>query len=318
MSGDDAGNFDLFVGRSTQPHPRGAPVSLALGDLICAVKAGVAPPPRQTFSDLLATRGEWGPSDQFPRPLLKSGICLLHEDRRYFVHRGRYPGQPPEEVAAQTVGLQTTASFLKVAQPPGLDNVLLNGNHCKGVACILPIRPPVADGMGTAVRDDNVCFFDLRPAGGKPIHHYQLGGTRHLATVLASLGVRAPAGHVLTCDVVDVDGFITTGSGATVTVWPTPAGRDADPDDESDPMQGEDSDSEPADDDIDSADLTDDAPPAPPPPPRSRNRRYSRTPRRMYGKAQLLCLRQKDTSCCSRRGPANPRICRHVERKVLR
>ena len=124
-------------------------------------------------------------------------------------------------------------------------------------------------------------FFDLRPAGGKPIHHYQLGGTRHLATVLASLGVRAPSDHVLTCDVADVDGFITTVSGATVTVWSTPAGRDADPDDESDPMQGEDSDSEPADDDIDSADLTDDAPPAPPPPPRNRNRRYSRTSRRM-------------------------------------
>ena len=84
------------------------------------------------------------------------------------------------------------------------------------------------------ITSDNVCFYDLRPNGGKPIHHSQLGSTRHVSTVLASLGVRASAGYVLECDAATSDGFATTASGATVTVWPVPVDPDED-DGEEDP-----------------------------------------------------------------------------------
>eukprot|EP00439_Symbiodinium_sp_Y106_P055551 s1459_g7.t1 len=268
--GDEAEGFDLFVGEGQEPHPAGHPIGVTTGDMIYAAKAGRGPakPQRCTYPELLADRATWGPADQFPRPLLKAGICLLYEDKRFFINRRQYPGQTPAEVAAHTVGLRTDASLLRSAQQPGLANVMLHGNSCKGVTCILNIRPPAPAGTGADTRDDNVCFFDLRPNGGQPIHHYQLGGTRHVHTVLASLGVKASEGYVLTCDVATRDGFATTAPGATVTVWPVPVGP-TDEEDAADPPPSDDLEEDQESDSSANSDNSDDAevddPPPPPP-----------------------------------------------------
>ena len=215
-------------------------------------------------------------------PVQKAGICLLYNGRRFFVNKRQYPTQPPLEVAANTVGLAMTDPLLKMATS-GLDNVLLHGNICKGVACIVAVaRAPEEEGTEHA-RQDNVCFFDLRPLGVKPTCHYQVGSVRHLPTVLALLDVRPPPGFVLEWDCAWAEGFIDTPSGATVTFRAVPE-RPAGPTHDTS-LDGDHEDSEDAADPdgwSDDADDGDDAdpPPAPGGAPASPHRPRSRSPRR--------------------------------------
>ena len=192
LAGSDCPTFALFVGRSDPPHPDDEHLQLNNGTVIFAVPLGKGPHHGGNFADLVADRGLWGQADQYPRPLAKPGICLLCGTRRYlyFVSKRHYPGQPPGEVAAWTAGLDADNSTLRIAQPPGLQNVALHGQLCKGVACILPFAAPAEGG-----REDNICFFDLRPLGQKPMFHFQVGAVRHIPSILEGLGVQAPAAY---------------------------------------------------------------------------------------------------------------------------
>ena len=107
----------------------------------------------------------------------------------------------------------------------------MHGQNCKGLACILDIPPPDPGSFGGSNRPDNVCFFDFRPCGERPRHHYQLGSDRHIATVLATFRVPPPAGfrHVIEGG-TQQDGFLQTESGDTVVVRAVPNLGDADPD----------------------------------------------------------------------------------------
>eukprot|EP00439_Symbiodinium_sp_Y106_P069886 s3161_g12.t1 len=225
LASRQASELDVYVSDADRPSERGAPLHLDAGMVV------------------------------------RAGICLLYNGRRFFVNKRQYPTQPPLEVAANTVGLAMTDPLLKMATS-GLDNVLLHGNICKGVACIVAVaRAPEEEGTEHArqdnvcffdlrpllhgnickgvacivavarapeeegtehARQDNVCFFDLRPLGVKPTCHYQVGSVRHLPTVLALLDVRPPPGFVLEWDCAWAEGFIDTPSGATVTFRAVP------------------------------------------------------------------------------------------------
>ena len=222
LVGSDTGDFDFFVGASGLRHEGDEDIFVTTGDVIQVVPPGIIPSPRPEIGTLLASRALWGASDQYPRPLLKPGICLLYGQQRHFVNKRNYPGQPPDEVAAQTVGLLTGASMLRIAQPPGLTDLTVHGNICKGAACILAIAPPSPPSDNTPARRDNDWFFDLRPTGARPVHHYQLGDTRHVDTVLEAIGIRAPPGHVFRFDRVSEGGFITAPSGTTIVCRAVP------------------------------------------------------------------------------------------------
>ena len=214
LAGSDCPDFALFLGRGGNPHNEGENLQLGNGTVIFAVPLGKRPHHGGRFVDLVAAPELWGPADQYPRPLAKPGMCLLCGLVRYFVNKRHYPGQPPGEVAAWTAGLDPANITLRIAQPPGLQNVSLPGQTCKGVACILPFATP-AEGE----RDDNICFFDLRPIGHKPMHHFQVGAVRHIPTILDSFGVQAAGAYKFEWDVPGTrEGFATVSSGGTVTV----------------------------------------------------------------------------------------------------
>ena len=214
LAGSDCPDFALFLGRGGNPHNEGENLQLGNGTVIFAVPLGKRPHHGGRFVDLVAAPELWGPADQYPRPLAKPGMCLLCGLVRYFVNKRHYPGQPPGEVAAWTAGLDPANITLRIAQPPGLQNVSLHGQTCKGVACILPFATP-AEGE----RDDNICFFDLRPIGHKPMHHFQVGAVRHIPTILDSFGVQAAGAYKFEWDVPGTrEGFATVSSGGTVTV----------------------------------------------------------------------------------------------------
>eukprot|EP00439_Symbiodinium_sp_Y106_P049582 s913_g6.t1 len=210
----DPVDLSLFVGQSLTPHPVGQDLVLADGLVIQALPHGCRPAARRTFAALLQAPGTWGAADQFPRPLLKAGICLLSEGRRFFLNKREYPGQPCEETAANCIGCPPGRMQLKVARPDAFANLSMHGHPCKGLACGLPIPPaPLGD------REDNIAFFDLRPLGLKPLSHFQVGRVRHVHTVLRSLDVSPPQGYTLRDDDHRVEqGFVTTETGACLTV----------------------------------------------------------------------------------------------------
>ena len=146
LAGSDCPDFALFLGRGGNPHNEGENLQLGNGTVIFAVPLGKRPHHGGCFVDLVAAPELWGPADQYPRPLAKPGMCLLCGLVRYFVNKRHYPGQPPGEVAAWTAGLDPANITLRIAQPPGLQNVSLHGQTCKGVACILPFATPADRG----------------------------------------------------------------------------------------------------------------------------------------------------------------------------
>ena len=221
---------------------------------------------------------------------MKPGICLLSGRRRFFVNQRQYPGQPPAEVAANVAGLSSTEPFLKVAST-GLTDVLLHGNICKGVACTLDFTHRSSDEPD---RPDNVCFFDLRPTGLRPLCHYQVGEIRHIPSVLEMLDVHAPPGYTLAWDCASSDGFATTCTGDTVIVRARLAAVEADagaglppdaPDSDDDSDRQEDSEEE-----ADTSDLLDSPQSVPAAAaPAAHTRPRSRSPRR-YGGAGCAAL----------------------------
>ena len=235
--------FDIVVGDEREPRPEQADIRLNAGDVISVLPRG-----HLSLAELCSQRETWGASDQFPRPLLKAGICLIHGTRRFFVNQRQFPGQPPAEVAARTVGIRRDTPFLKIAND-ALDNVLLHGNICRGVACVVDIPGPGTVGAAEPTRGDNVCFFDVRPLGQKPVCHYQIGELRHIPTVLDHLGVYAPSGFMLVWDQALDDGFARVPTGGTITVSVVPVDPSAEAADDlpSDPQ-------DPADDEGDSDD----------------------------------------------------------------
>ena len=245
---------DVVVGDEREPRPEQADMRLIAGDVISVLPRGHLPPLRLSLAELCGQRATWGASDQFPRPLLKAGICLIHGTRRFFVNQRQFPGQPPAEVAARTVGIRRDTPFLKIAND-ALDNVLLHGNICRGVACVVDIPGPGLTETAEPARDDNVCFFDVRPLGRKPVCHYQIGELRHIPTVLDHLGIYAPSGFKLVWDQALDDGFARVPTGRTITVSvvpidPSAAAADDLPSDPQDPADDEDDsdDSEGSDD----------------------------------------------------------------------
>ena len=226
LVGIDASSIEIHIGATVCVRVPDEAVQLVSGQVITAMPPGILPHLWGTFEDLMAQPDLWGPSDQFPRPLARAGICLLHEGRRFFVNRRFYPGQPANEAAAQCAGLTPSTSIMRVARSPALDNVAMHGNDCKGVACVVGVPPPPTP-ADSADRGDNVLFFDLRPLLQRPIYHYQIGQTRHWPTVLSSLGVYAPRGMQLQIEGAShTDGFVNTPSGHTIVVhacWTPPA-----------------------------------------------------------------------------------------------
>ena len=227
LVGTEADGVALYIGATLRACAPDEEVQLASGQVITAVPPGTIPHFWGSIEELMAHHDSWGPADQFPRPLARAGICLLHESRRFFVNRRFYPGQPANEAAAQCAGLTPSTSVMRVAKPPALENVAMHGNDCKGVACVVGVPPPptYADSPD---RGDNVLFFDLRPLLQRPIYHYQIGPTRHWPTVLSLLGVSAPRGMQLQIEGAShSDGFVTTVSGHTIAVraiWPPAEG----------------------------------------------------------------------------------------------
>ena len=218
LVGIDASSIEIHIGATVCVRVPDEAVQLVSGQVITAMPPGILPHLWGTFEDLMAQPDLWGPSDQFPRPLARAGICLLHEGRRFFVNRRFYPGQPANEAAAQCAGLTPSTSIMRVARSPALDNVAMHGNDCKGVACVVGVPPPPTP-ADSADRGDNVLFFDLRPLLQRPIYHYQIGQTRHWPTVLSSLGVYAPRGMQLQIEGAShTDGFVNTPSGHTIVV----------------------------------------------------------------------------------------------------
>eukprot|EP00439_Symbiodinium_sp_Y106_P031357 s772_g3.t1 len=257
LASQDHDAFDFFVGVSGLRHDGEGDIFLTTGDVIQVLPAGAIPTARPHIDSLLEARASWCAADQFPRPCLKPGICLLFGQHRYFISRRSYPGQPPGEVAAQAVGLLPGASMLRIAQPPGLTDLTIHGNICKGAACILAIDPPPLADDDSRARPDNVWFFDLRPTGARPVHHYQLGDTRHVRTVLDSIGVHPPPGHVFSFDRGSDRGFVTAPSGTTIVCRAVPIENEAaveDSDGPDDDGDGRDNDTRPSDDEGGGAD----------------------------------------------------------------
>ena len=214
----DSQEMRIYVGESWTRQAAGTDLRLDAGDVIKVTTSDTPPAGQPSFEEICRDQHCWCPADQHPRPFLKPGISLLSGDHRYFVNRRQYPQQPPSEVAARTAGIAIDNPLLKVAQPPGLANVLLHGNPCRGVACVMAIPSAIPVPPAPAIRQDNVVFFDVRPLGCKPLCHYQVGNARHVPTVLQSLGVLAPQGFLLSWDPDGADGFVQTESGATIVV----------------------------------------------------------------------------------------------------
>ncbi|OLP98061.1 hypothetical protein AK812_SmicGene19515 [Symbiodinium microadriaticum] len=101
LVGIDASSIEIHIGATVCVRVPDEAVQLVSGQVITAMPPGILPHLWGTFEDLLAQPDLWGPSDQFPRPLARAGICLLHEGRRFFVNRRFYPGQPANDAAAQ-------------------------------------------------------------------------------------------------------------------------------------------------------------------------------------------------------------------------
>ncbi|CAE6968585.1 unnamed protein product [Symbiodinium sp. CCMP2592] len=210
-------DVDVHLGCSDGPHPPDMQCHFVDGMVVSFVPTGVARTPRPSFEQLLANPGLWGPAAQYPRAYLKTGICLLHAQHRYFINRRAYPGQAPGEVAAQCIGLPEDAFQLKVATPPAFDNLAVHGNPCKGLACAT-LAPPPASHEGQA-RGDNVVFLDTRPLGLRPSCHYQLGNTRHIPTVLCDLNIFPPAGLSIRIDNRPLrESFVSSASGDTLVL----------------------------------------------------------------------------------------------------
>ena len=172
-------DVDIFVGEEGTPRAAHTDLHIAAGDVVCFLPRGRRPPARASLQELCQSRHTWAASDQFPRPLQKAGICLIAGNHRYFVNRRQFPGQPPAEVAARTAGLSRNHPLLKVAHS-ALENVLLYGNTCKGVACVVDVPGEGSSAPGGPQHDHNICFFDVRPLGHKPVCHYQIGSIRHI------------------------------------------------------------------------------------------------------------------------------------------
>ncbi|CAE7233696.1 unnamed protein product [Symbiodinium necroappetens] len=311
LVGIDADSIEIYIGAALRVRAPAEEVQLVSGQVITAMPLGILPHFWGSVEELLANPDSWGPADQFPRPLARAGICLLHEGRRFFVNRRFYPGQPANEAAAQCAGLTPSTSIMRVARSPALENVAMHGNDCKGVACVVGVPPPPTS-ADSPDRGDNVLFFDLRPLLQRPIYHYQIGQTRHWPTVLSSLGVSAPRGMQLQIEGAShSDGFVTTSSGHTIVVrafWPPVddaslrdvenASEDRDDEYQDDHSNGPGSESG-APSVFDSSEADSDANEAP-------SRPRSRSPRR-YGAAGCCAahLRQKSPFT----GPADMWIC---------
>ena len=290
--------FELFVGDGNTPCPAGSEIPLATGDVVRALPVGVQPASCTYFEPTADFRPGWGASDQFPRPLCKPGICLLFGSRRFFINRRQYPTKPPAAAAARTAGTSTDTPVLKVANN-GLEDVLLRGNTCRGVACVVDIPALDVPARGPE-RQDNFCFFDLRPLGLKPVCHYQIGEMRHLPTVLNLLGVQPPNGWSLAWDGDSDGGFLSTRSGEVVIVHAVPAthpNSEADDDPPSDPPDPSGDDDGPSifgddpDDDGSSGASALLPGPAGAPAPGSPPRRRSRSPRRHGGAGCIAAIR---------------------------
>ena len=155
----------LFVGRSTTPHDTQEDLSLEHGQRLTVVYSPAIPVQQQTYEKLFDPPRHWLDPDAIPRPVISSGVCLLHRDQRFYIGRRAFPGQSPQAAAAHCIHTTEDQVTIGVAKRPQIADLCLHGERCKCVAAVVDIPPPLPVPPARRARTDFFLFLDLRPLG---------------------------------------------------------------------------------------------------------------------------------------------------------
>ena len=205
-------DYDLFNGVQAQPHAHGDPLYLQAGNLLVVCPRFASPSNRVTLTTLFSLRETWSGVDMLPRPP-RSGICLLTDEDRWFLHPRHYPGCTLRQSIERCLGAPNGAVTYERARFGPIKDLCLHGEACRGVffACRNP--PPAEERQ----RDDCFVFLDFRPAGCRPFGVYQLGCCWQTKSLLDLFPFKLPSGFELTIEGGTQDGeHLRVTSGTTL------------------------------------------------------------------------------------------------------
>ena len=210
----------LFVGRSTTPHDTQEDLSLEHGQRLTVLFSPALPVQQQTYEKLFDSPRNWLDPDAIPRPVISSGVCLLHRDQRFYIGRRAFPGQSPQAAAAHCIQATEDQVTVGVAKRPQIADLCLHGERCKCVAAVVDIPPPLPVPPARRARTDFFLFLDLRPLGIRPHFRFQHRDTWSISDILMDFFIRLPAGFQLRIQGGQVhNDRLTAASGTTVLFY---------------------------------------------------------------------------------------------------
>ena len=188
FTSDHDGCLLFFVGRRSEPWPRGQPFVLQDGVSIAVTRTADAWIYRGTSDDLFVEDAFWGPVQHMPLPHPAHGTYVLYDQEEFFFAPYHQEGKGLAEAVASRVKKHldelTSCSFPS-------ENLDFKGHSCDLVffAVNLPWPQP---GSVHLQRRDYFTFCDTRALGVMPrvvhTHHPVL----HIPSVASVLGIQLP------------------------------------------------------------------------------------------------------------------------------
>ena len=210
----------LFVGREAAPQNPDGVLQLEHGQKLTVVYAPAVPVHSQTYFQLFEHPRLWVVPDEIPRPVISSGVCLLHQERRFYIGRRAFPGQSPQAAAAHCIRSTEDQVTVGVARHAQIADLCLHGERCKCVAAVVDIPPPLPVPPARRVRTDVFLFLDLRPLGIRPHFRFQHQSTWSLSDILRDFLIRLPEGFKLRVQGGQLRGDrLTVNNGTTVLFY---------------------------------------------------------------------------------------------------